>query len=258
MNHEKYVTTPEFNKLTAEYFAARLAQANLATESDIADFVNKTDFDDKLKDLSKRVTSSKTKHLLVENEKENYKHWIQAFLLVKVTLIMMEHIFFLIFQPIYKTISAFSGLPYTVSECESKGLANEKTKPPYTANKSLSPKLVWMSNSKIRWKVTGSCLKQDFATFIPNNVVNLFVVYELDRSWHTKFTLKYCSFGNVKVTKNAYPNKYSYSGYGFGFDSQSFLSIPNFDWGKNVIIFGIDMSSSAHANDKNKDILILY
>ena len=30
-NHDKYITTPEFNKLIAENFAARLAQANLAT-----------------------------------------------------------------------------------------------------------------------------------------------------------------------------------------------------------------------------------
>ena len=29
-NHDKYITTPEFNKLIAENFAARLAQANLA------------------------------------------------------------------------------------------------------------------------------------------------------------------------------------------------------------------------------------
>ena len=38
-DHAKYVTTQEFNKLTAEYFAAKLKQANL---------VSKTDFDNKL------------------------------------------------------------------------------------------------------------------------------------------------------------------------------------------------------------------
>ena len=38
-NQGKYITTPEFNRLTAENFAARLKQANLIT---------KTDFDDKL------------------------------------------------------------------------------------------------------------------------------------------------------------------------------------------------------------------
>ena len=41
----KYFTPPEFNKLTSEYFAARLKQANLASKYDIANFVNKTDFD---------------------------------------------------------------------------------------------------------------------------------------------------------------------------------------------------------------------
>ena len=64
-------------------------------------------------------------------------------------------------------------------------------------------------------------------------------------------------FGNVKITKTADPNKYSYSEYEIGFGSRSLFSIPNFSWGKNVIIFGVDMSSSEHANNKNKDILIL-
>ena len=49
----KNITTPEFNKLTAENFAARLGQANLASKNDIANFVNKTDFDDKLKSYIK-------------------------------------------------------------------------------------------------------------------------------------------------------------------------------------------------------------
>ena len=58
-NQDKYITTPEFNKLTAEKFAARLAQANLVT---------KIDFDDKLKTLNKKINSNKTKHLIVENK----------------------------------------------------------------------------------------------------------------------------------------------------------------------------------------------
>ena len=45
----KYITTQEFNKLTSETFAARLAQAKLATIDDIADFVKETDFNEKLK-----------------------------------------------------------------------------------------------------------------------------------------------------------------------------------------------------------------
>ena len=58
-NHDIYITTPEFNKLTAKHFSAKLKQANLVT---------KTDFDDKLKNLNQKINSNKTKHLLVENE----------------------------------------------------------------------------------------------------------------------------------------------------------------------------------------------
>ena len=41
----------------------------------------------------------------------------------------------------YKTITTFYGLKGTISEWESKELSNEKSRPPYTANTSLSPKL---------------------------------------------------------------------------------------------------------------------
>ena len=58
-SHDKYITNQEFNKLTAQNFAARLKQANLLT---------KTDFDDKLKSLNQKINSNKTKNLLVEDE----------------------------------------------------------------------------------------------------------------------------------------------------------------------------------------------
>ena len=40
-DHSKCITSPEFNKLTAENFIARLKQASLATKGDIADFVKR-------------------------------------------------------------------------------------------------------------------------------------------------------------------------------------------------------------------------
>ena len=43
-DHSKYITSPEFNKLTAENFTATLKEASLAIKGDIADFVKKTDF----------------------------------------------------------------------------------------------------------------------------------------------------------------------------------------------------------------------
>ena len=52
-------------------------------------------------------------------------------------------------------------------------------------------------------------------------------------------------------------NRYVCSGCGIGFDSCSEFSLPDGRVGKNVIIFGVDMSSSVHIDYKKKDILIL-
>ena len=64
------------------FFNARLAQANL---------IPKTDFDAKLSSLSKKNTSNKTKHLLVESELKKLKTLIKFILEVKVTLNQMVH-----------------------------------------------------------------------------------------------------------------------------------------------------------------------
>ena len=58
-NHAKYITTSELNNLAAGVCIARLARANLIT---------KANFDAELKNVSGRVTSNKSKQLLVENE----------------------------------------------------------------------------------------------------------------------------------------------------------------------------------------------
>ena len=86
-----------------------------------------------------------------------------------------------------------------------------------------SPSLVWY-NYKIKLKFEGNCLKQeDKAAFTPKNVVNFFIVYELDawpRDLNIDFNLGGSLFGGVKLTKNRDPDKYSYSGYGIGFEVQ--------------------------------------
>ena len=70
------------------------------------------------------------------------------------------------------------------------------------------------------------------------------------------FTLENCLFGAVSLTKSADIDKYKYSGYRIGFDRKDFFSIGN-EVGRNVITFGIDMSSYPHIDNKGKDILIL-
>ena len=57
--------------------------------------------------------------------------------------------------------------------------------------------------------------------------------------------------------KNADIYKHGYPGYGIGFDSRSSFSFPGGGFGQNVLIFGADMSFSAHIDNRKKDILIL-
>ena len=48
-----------------------------------------------------------------------------------------------------------------------------------------------------------------------------------------------------------------YTGYGIGFDTRGHHSLPDDGVGKNVIIFGVDMNSSVHIDNKEKGIAIL-
>ena len=64
-NHKhEYITTPEFNKLAADAFNARIAQTNLIT---------KTDFDARLSALNRKITKHKSDHVLVKNELNKLK-----------------------------------------------------------------------------------------------------------------------------------------------------------------------------------------
>ena len=111
--------------------------------------------------------------------------------------------------------------------------------------------------TKARLEFRGSCLKQDKSTFNHGKIVNIYIAYELDKSYNkTHPTLVNCLFGAVSTTKDADIDKNRNSGYGIGFDRTSIYSVGN-GFGRNVIIFGIDMSSSVHIGNKKKDILIL-
>ena len=72
----------------------------------------------------------------------------------------------------------------------------------------------------------------------------------MSRDLNSNFTLKDCLLGGAKSAKNADPDKFVYGGYGIGFDSRSLFSLPDYDWGENIIIFGVDVSSSVHIDNK--------
>ena len=58
--------------------------------------------------------------------------------------------------------------------------------------------------------------------------------------------------GAVKLTKNTSDfNKYKYSGYGIGFDArESFSLSDDSGFGKKLLIFGADISSTMHVNNR--------
>ena len=52
------------------------------------------------------------------------------------------------------------------------------------------------------------------------------------------------------MTKHVDIDQYKYFGYGIGFDRKEFLSHPSGGTGSDVIIFGVDMSSSLKIDNR--------
>ena len=162
---------------------------------------------------------------------------------------------FLVFQPIHKYFKLISNT-LSILSWQSNGLSNKNIDPPTT---SLSLSINYVGNKK-RVKYTGSCFKQsNKLPYTYGKVVNIYIVYERGASsFHVNDpTLKDCLFGAVTLTKNADIDKYGYSGYGIGFDSRGSFSFRGGGFGQNVLIFGVDLSFSAHIGNKKNDILVL-
>ena len=138
-----------------------------------------------------------------------------------------------------------------VLSCQSKGLSNKNVDPP---NTNFSP-LIDYAGNKIRVKFNGSCLKQsNKISYTHRKVVNIYIVYEINvLNYNYNYpTLENCLFDAVTLTKNADIDKYGYSGYGIGFDRRGSFSFPGGGYGQNVLIFGVDMSFTAHIDNKKK------
>ena len=250
-NHDKYIATPKFNILADSVFNARLAKANLIT---------KTDFNAKLSSLNRKVTSNKTKHLLVENELKKLKRFDSSYFIGKSHFEEDGAKNYLVFPPVYRHFKIIAGVGNGryIYYWQSKGLSDERINSITASNYSVTPFLDYYG-TKTRVECSGSCLKQDKVTFNQRKIVNIYIVYEISKSINISDypTLENCLFGAVTLTKNADIDKYGYSGYGIGFDRHGSFSFPGTGLGRNVLIFGADMSSSTKIDNREKDILIL-
>ena len=132
----------------------------------------------------------------------------------------------------------------------SKGLSDKNITAPNTSD---------YNGTKTRVEFSGNCLRQDKIALNLWKKVSIYIVYEISKSYSIKDypTLENCLFGAVSLTKSPDIDKYKYSGYGIGFDRHEFFSYPSGGASRNVIIFGVDMSSSTKIDNNKKDILIL-
>ena len=90
-------------------------------------------------------------------------------------------------------------------------------------------------------------------------IVNIYIVYEISKTYNISscLTLENCFFRTVSLIKHGDIDQYKYSGYGIRFDRKGEFSFGSNGFGKNVIIFGVDMTSSIHVNNRTESILVL-
>ena len=125
------------------------------------------------------------------------------------------------------------------------------------------------NDSRLYVYLSGNHFQQN-KVIIPNNdnVINIYCVYEIQpiaSSRDTSFTIQNALFGAMQITKDATDNsKNNYKGYGIYFDERSqFGHTITEDGrahttnGRNVLIFGVDMSFSVHATNRANNIYVM-
>ena len=167
-NHDKYITTPEFNTMEADVFNARLAAQT--------DLIRKPEFDFKLKDISDRVTKNKTKHLLVENELKKPQKFDAAYFRGKSHFEEDGTQNYLVFQPMYRYFRRIIGVSSGnyIHFWKSIGLSDERINSNTASNHRVTPELSYYG-TKIRVEFNGSCLKQDKVTYNHGKIVNIYI-----------------------------------------------------------------------------------
>ena len=131
-------------------------------------------------------------------------------------------------------------------------MSDERNNSTTASNYSITPSLDYLV-ARISVKFVGSCLKQDKITYNHGKIVDIYIIYEISKNFNISGypTLENCFFGGVSLTENIDIDQYKYSRYGIGFNRKGEFSFGN-GFGRNIIIFGVDMSSSVHVDNKKK------
>ena len=235
------------------------ASALTAVENKIPDITSlktKADFDAKLKNISDRVTSNKSKDLLLDNELKKLKTLVGSTAKIKFDEVQKENSFnrgfFYYLQQSYLVyeckMGSFQFTAAKISIWKPIGIFNYLGYSNINAvgdSKSVLPEL--KNDGRMHVFLSGNHFQQN-KVIIPNNnnVINIYCVYKIDPIASTRddtFTIQNALFGAVEITKNADTSKYNYKGYGICFDEGRTFSKGNINNGRNVLIFGVHESS---------------
>ena len=191
-------------------------------------------------------------------------------MMYKKKLVLLEDLFFtqhsnLVYECKVRSVRpSFSGIlqwkPKDIYDNSNKNVLNSVQN---TKNVSHDVKNI---NGQLYVSFNGNYFQQDLIT-IPNNVINIYVVYKLDpisSTINTDYTIQNALFGAMKITKNTDSSKNNYKAYGLCFDEGGefghTVKQGNFNRtanAKNVIIFGVDTSSSVHATNRANNIYVM-
>ena len=129
-NHDKYITTPEFNTLAADAFNTRSAKTNL---------IKKADFNTRMSSIENKIAENKSKNVSIEDKLK--KKLGENFILLLLGNISLHggdgSQAYLIFQPMYMYFKLNANTKY-ISSWKSKGLSDESIKPPTVSDNSLT------------------------------------------------------------------------------------------------------------------------
>ena len=118
--------------------------------------ITKTDFDAKLSSLNRKISSNKSRHLLVKNELKKLKAFDSSHFEEDGTQ------GYLVFQSMYRHFKRVIGVGTGnyIYFWKSKEFSDENITAPTTSNYKLNPQLSYYGTKTRVW-FDGSCLKQD-------------------------------------------------------------------------------------------------
>ena len=143
--------------------------------------------------------------MLVENELKKLKLFDSSYFKCKSHFEEDGTQNYLVFQPMQKYFKKIAGVGSGnyIYFWKSKSLSDERLNSNTASNHSITPELNYYG-TKIRVEFNGSCLKQDKVTYNHGTIVDIYIVYEINKNHNISSypTLENCLFGAVSLTKH--------------------------------------------------------